>query len=481
MGWLVVVGEGRLAIMVALGMLLLALALVNIRAAVLMTFVYLVFMGDFRRLLIPVLGWSGSDPLLLIGGLLSLTLCAFAWASKSIRLDTPLAQWTFALMVVMALQMLNPKQGGLVVGVAGALFYLVPLLWFWIGRTYATPALLHRLFYRLVIPLAVLAAVMGFYQSFYGYLPYQEQWYDLTGYTALGAKGIEAPISFFASSTEYGNFLIIAIVLLWAALVRHRKWGALLLIVPLLVAVFLTGSRGPIVKVLVTIVALWAIMGHTKAAWVSRGLIALLIAGAGLTWSLSQVGQISGNARIEHRIQRQADGLLNASEEGSSAIGHFNMMLLGYKRVVQDPLGRGLGATTKAAGKYGGNAANTEVDFTNVLLSTGIVGGAIYHVMIVLILLTAVRFWLRTRSLLAMCLFGVLAVMFLLWLKGGQYAVSTLLWFSIGALDRLYRDATAEAPHEIVDEVVERGRPSGQEPSARRSHARGIVARRAEP
>jgi hypothetical protein len=227
----------------------------------------------------------------------------------------------------------------------------------------------------------------------------------------------------------------------------------LLLILPLLVAVFLTGSRGPIAKVLVTAVVLWAILGHTKRTWVVRGVIALLIAGMGLTWSLSQVSQVGGNERIQHRVQRQTEGLLNATDKGSSAVGHFQMMVMGYKRAVQHPLGQGLGATTKAAGKFGGNAANTEVDFTNVLLSTGLVGGAIYHVMIILIILTAVRYWIRTRSLLAMCLVGILAVMFLLWLKGGQYAVSTLLWFSIGALDRLYRDV--DKPVVAEDQVEE--------------------------
>lgn len=437
---LVIVGQERLAIMAAIAAALLALALIDIRLAVLAGFVYLVLMGDFRRMLIPFFGWSGSDPLLLVGAMMSALFVGFAAASRSVRIDTPLARWVLLLMGIMVLQMFNPKQGGLVIGIAGALFYMVPLLWFWIGRTYATSAMLHTLFYRLVIPLAVLAALLGFYQTFYGYLPYQEQWYDIAGYTALGAKGIEAPISFFASSTEYSNFLIIAIVLLWAQVVLRKQRAALLLILPLLAAVFLIGSRGPIVKVLVTIVILWAIMGRTKSTWIARGVLALLIAGVGLTWSLSQVEHIGGNARVQHRVQRQAEGLVNATQQGSSAMIHLTMMVNGYKVAIQEPLGRGLGATTKAASKFGGRAKSTEVDFTNVLVSTGLIGGAIYHLIIGLIILTALRYWIRTRSLLAMGLVGLLAVMFLLWLKGGQYAVSTLLWFSIGALDRLYRD-----------------------------------------
>jgi hypothetical protein len=221
--FLLIAGQVRLAIALTVGGGLIALATVRIQMALMGVLVYLVFLGDLRRLLIPWAGWSDMDPLLIVGPVFAIALCAYAFASQAAQADTPMARWVLALMGVMALQVFNPRQGGLLVGVAGALFYIVPLLWFWIGRSYATPAFMRTLLFKVIVALAGLAALMGLYHSFYGYLPYQQQWYDIAGYVALGAEGHKAPISFFSSSIEYANFLLVAIVVLWAVVVKEKQ------------------------------------------------------------------------------------------------------------------------------------------------------------------------------------------------------------------------------------------------------------------
>lgn len=432
---LVMVGQVRLAVTVVATGLLVSLAMVRVQAAIIAAIIYLVLMGDLRRLLIPVAGWSGTDPLLLVGTAFAALLCAYGWSSKAIRLDTSLARWIFALMVVMLLQIFNPQQGGLQVGVAGTIFLLAPLLWFWVGRTYATPAFIKILLFKVVVPLAVLATLMGYYQKLYGYLPYQMEWYNIAGYTALGTldTGL-APISFFASATEYGNFLIIASIVLWAA-VLHRHQAGLLLIIPFFVSVVLSGSRGPVVKILGMAVVLWAILGETRPVWIARGAFALFVCVIGLIWSLSQVSQLNLDPTFQSKLDRQAK-LLEQSEAGSTTDIHGTLMLNGYRRALRDPLGRGLGATSAAALKFGGSHNTTETDTGDVIVATGIVGGVIYHIVIFFIVVSSIRYWIRTRSLLAMAMLGVLGVTFLMWLGGGLYAVSPLVWICIGALDR---------------------------------------------
>ena len=93
-------------------------------------------------------------------------------------------------------------------------------------------------------------------------------------------------------------------------------------------------------------------------------------------------------------------------------------------------------ATTLAAAKYGGRVKSSEFDVSNVFLSTGLVGGVLYVLVVALALLAAFRYWWRTRSLVALALLGILVVTFGAWLNGGQYAVAALAWFCIGALDR---------------------------------------------
>jgi hypothetical protein len=434
--FLILAGQVRAAVALAVGGVLVALAAVRIQAAVFAALVFLVFMGDLRRLLIPWVGWSGTDPLLLIGPAFALVLFGYALVSGAVRLDTPMAKWTAALMVVMGLQVFNPRQGGLMVGAAGGLFFVIPLLWYWIGRTYATPAFMETLLYKGVVPLAVVAALMGYYQTFYGYLPYQQQWYDIAGYTALGSEGIQAPISLFSSSTEYAVFLLIGMVAVWAQVLKRRRYALLGLVAFLFGAVFLVGSRGPVAKFLITAAGLWAVLGRSVHTWVVRGAVALVIGVLGLVWGLSSVDVSGADARVQHRVSRQVEGLAGAAEEGSSARGHLGMMIHGYKEGLQSPLGQGLGATTKAAAKFGGQGGSLEVDSSDVFRSTGLVGGVIYLIIMFLIIRGAVQYWTRTRGLLALALAGILAVTFFGWLRGGRYAVAPVIWICVGALDR---------------------------------------------
>ncbi len=66
----------------------------------------------------------------------------------------------------------------------------------------------------------------------------------------------------------------------------------------------------------------------------------------------------------------------------------------------------------------------------------GLAGGVVYVVIIVLGLLTALRYWRRSRNRVALALLGILVVGLGQWLNGGHWAMDPLLWFCIGALDR---------------------------------------------
>lgn len=436
LGYLVLAGHIRTAIVVTGGMVLLALARMRIQTAVIAAVIYLVFMGDLRRLLIPLVGWSNTDPLLLLGPIFAILLFGYAVASGSLRLNTKLAWWMAAFMGLMLLQIFNPQQGGLMVGVAGVMFYLVPLLWFWIGRAYASASFMKTLLFKVVVPLAVLAAAMGYYQTFFGYLPYQMAWYKIAGYTALGSLGIQAPISFFSSHTAYAVFLNVAMVAVLALMIRKRQFTLLPLFIVLFVALFLTGIRGPVARLLFTAAGMWAVTGRNKKTWILRGAFAVALGIAGLLWSLSQVGSIDAGARVQHRVTRQAEGFLNATEEGSSAAVHLNMIAVGLTSAFRNPLGYGLGATTKAANKFGGNMRTSESDIGDIALSLGIIGLLIYLVIIYLVFSTAVRHWAASRNAVSLAVLGILAITFFSWLQGGRYAIYPVIWLCIGWVDR---------------------------------------------
>jgi len=452
LSYLIIEENVRLAVAFVFGLTIIILATLDLRLAVVSTLGYLTVMGDIRRLLISVAGWAGTDPLLLIGPAFAIVVTAYVMAGRRVHFDTTLAPWILGLMAIMILQIFNPRQGGLMIGVAGALFYIVPLLWYWIGQVYATPAFIYTVLYKVVVPLGFLAVLMGLYQVFYGYLPYQQMWFDCCAYTALGVEGKQAPISVFASAIEYSVYTIVVCIILWARFLKTKDATALLGIIPLFIAVFLIGSRGPIAQLLAVAAALWAALSSDKRTWVLRGSLAVILCGLALVVALTQISETAaslGNERVQHRMQRQADGFLNITDPNkSTATIHKQMMIEGIIDGFTTPMGYGLGATTQAAHKFAREGddvtgVSAEVDISNIFLSTGTIGGIIYVIIVVLTIKQAVQYWSDSRMLIGLAIAGVLGVTLLNWLAGGRYALAPLTWFLIGALDRLNADFQA--------------------------------------
>jgi hypothetical protein len=440
--FLLVSDRVRLAVAVVAMLALFALAMTRLRLGILATFVFLILLGDLRRILLPVAEWSGKDPLLLVGPAFAVVTVGYTWASGNLSFDTPAAKCMLVLMGIMLLQVFNPRQGGLIVGVAGLMFQLVPLLWFWLGRAYGDRAFLHVLLFRAMLALSGLAMVFGLYQSYFGYLPYQLDWFYTAGYGALGSPetGL-APITFFASGTEHAVFVNLGVVLLWSLVLLRKEWLALLPIPVFLTALLVTGTRGPVAKILLVMSGLWAVMGRSLSTWLLRGGLAVSIAALGLIWTLAGVTQqIDAPDHVERRLNRQAEEFVHGSGSAggrSSAVGHLKMMVWGYRSAFQQPLGKGLGAGTKAGKKFGDSGGSTETDLGDSFLALGIPGGVAYHILVGSLIVAAFRFWQQERSLVSMVLLGFMGITFFGWLRGGMYGVTPLLWFCLGAVDRL--------------------------------------------
>ena len=435
----VVIGEVRLAVTAVIFSVLFGLSLIDIRLSILGLFGFLTVLGDLRRILVPLVGWSGSDPILMIGPIFTVLLMAYAITSRRIRTTSTLSRWMLLFTTIMMLQIFNPKQGSLAVGIAGAILVIVPTFWFWLGQAFGSLSLARVLLYRVVVPLSVLAMAMGFVQLAIGYLPYQLAWYKIAGYTALG-DSIETlrPISIFPNITEYLVYVSIAVVVLIAALLHDAaglrlKQMAIFLVPIGLTALLLSGSRGPVIMSMFVIILMWAVQGRTVPSWVPRLAIAGILGAAGLVWSLNQVADIGGSARVQANLDRQAALI----ENGATAAIHADLAWVGiYYGLVKEPLGAGIGSITLAASKFGGSGFNSEKDITNMFIATGAAGGIVYLIIVGMVAVTAVRYWLRTRSLIALAIFGYLAITGMTWLHPGHYVTTPLTWLVIGLLDR---------------------------------------------
>jgi len=435
---LLVMREIRLAFTLALLSVLVGLAFMSIRWAILGTFGYLTILGDLRRWLLPFDAWSGADPLLVVGPVMAILLCAVAFTSDRVDFDTPLSKWIFLLVAIMVVQIFNPIQGGLLVGVTGAMFLLVPLLWYWVGKSFGSEALLKKLFFRLVVPMACLAALLGFYQVAFGYLGYQLEWYRVAGYSALGpSEEYLRPLSFFPNITEFARYLGFAMLALLARLLRGRSIVlSALTIVMLFAAMFLTGTRGPVLLLIVAGAILWAILGRTMKTWIPRLAFALFVGAFGLAYGLSEVSQVQGESRASFNVQRQAN-LIPEDGEGSTIRIHLNLIRIAGVRTMQQPLGHGIGYVTLAADRFGPGGFSSEKDFTDMFIALGLPGGIVYLIVLGYSTLLAISYWRHRRSTVGLIVSGILLFSVFGWLKPGQYVITPLLWFCVGSLDRI--------------------------------------------
>jgi len=432
--------EVRVAVTAIVFCILFAVGQIDVRLSILGLFAFLTLLGDVRRLLIPFVGWSGTDPILMVAPVFAVLLLGFTLISQRVSLHSGLSKCMLLLTGIMILQVFNPKQGGLMVGVTGAILMIVPTFWFWIGQAFASRSLLKTLCWYVIVPLSVLAMAMGLVQILYGYLPYQLEWYRIAGYTALGnSEETLRPISIFANITEYLSYVSIAIVILFAALLHEDatskiKQLAVLLIPCGLASLLLGGSRGPVVMSVLVIVLMWAIQGPTIRSWIPRLAVAGLLGTMGFVWSMNQASELSGSSRIQANLERQSE-IMN---DGGTVAIHADLAWSGVRfGIVKEPFGLGIGATTRAAKKFGGKGFNSEKDVTNMFISTGLIGGTVYLIFVVWVAVIATKYWIRTRSIMALTLFGVLAFTGLSWLKPGHYVTTPLAWLLIGALDSL--------------------------------------------
>src|SRR5882724_9046639 len=152
---------------VGLGAIAWALAvpvLVSLEAGLFAMMIFEPFRGFLRRAQYLFLPYTPTDPIHVVTPLV--TVLAFFLLLQRQRLRilkaTPLAWLVSLLAFIYLVQIFNPFQGGISVGLSGALFYLVPVAWFYFGQDIKPQFLSKAL--RLVVVLGLISSLYGLYQ-----------------------------------------------------------------------------------------------------------------------------------------------------------------------------------------------------------------------------------------------------------------------------------------------------------------------------
>lgn len=448
--WLMLHDQLNTLFAAAFAVSLLIVAIRSRAAAAICSLTYLLLLGDIRRIVSWIGGPPASDLLLIVGPFVAVVLATPLLLR--VRLRDPLSKAMLLLLVIMILEIVNPIQGGISVGLAGAIFYIAPVCWFWVGRQYASPQVIEAFLYRALFPLGTVAAVLGLIQTFLGFLPWEQAWIDQvkSTYTALYLGGTIRAFGFATSSAEYTSLMAMALVGICAAAFAGRKsWLAALPV--LLMGVLLASSRGYVVKVILAIAVAWVFRKETAVSAVKvirLGVLALagLVAVSFLASHFASGEDPSGSDQSAARnaISHEASGLAHPFDSRYSTAGIHGQMVTGaIADAIARPLGAGLGATTAAAGKFGNDSdedsvaiGSSEVDFTDMLLSLGVAGGLTYLFIIFSAFRASIFYLKRVPAPISLPLMAILVVLIGSWMIGGQYGISSIVCFILGALAR---------------------------------------------
>ena len=439
----------------------------NKTIALVTVLVFEFLLGDIRRIVNMYAGYPKLDPLLLTGPIFAVAI-VFPMLLK-IKVSDPLSKVLLSITGIMFLETINPRQGPIAVGFAGAMFMLVPIFWFWLGRAYGTERIVELLAYRVVLPLAVLAAIIGLYQTYVGFLPWEQAWIRhalVTGYAALNIGGGHIrSFGFSVNSIEYGTLLMLGSIISVAAILSGQR--AYFVILPLLLsALVLASMRGLILKLAVSIVMMWAVRGQDRRSWIKRlvfgGVFAVALLGYSVRHAASSAEEApapSGKATSANLATNHVtEGLAHPLDPKYSTAGmHASMFLGGFSYGFKNPLGMGLGMVTLGASRFGtvGAVGSSEVDISDAFITMGLLGGPLYVLAVILGITEATRYVLVGPRRLSYLLVGLLTGMLGSWMTLGQYAVGPFLWFCIGYVAKTAIVARQKAAELEEDHLLE--------------------------
>jgi hypothetical protein len=400
---------------------------------------WLMVLGFVRRWLSDFAPVVELDPLLTIGPVVLTALVFMSVQAGAFRNRTTLSTAVLVFTALSFAAAVNPLQGSVAAGLAGLLFFVVPTLGFWVGRSLLTDRQLGQLL-TLVAILGLAAALYGLRQTFWGFPDWDEAWIRSSGYEALNVGSAVRPFGPLSSASEYAFVIAIAIVIVFA---RGMRRGRLVLgagaLGVLFVAVFLASARGVIFALLVALAAMAAARGRLswRTALLAAAVLVLVLPALAARLAPAAAGAGEAGELLNHQIEGLSDPF---DPESSTLLIHLEIMERGLQSALSEPLGVGIGAVGIAAEKFGGLSLGTEADPSNVAVGLGLPGLTVFAIILFVGLQQAYGLARDRGDPLALAVLGIVVATVLQWLNGGHYAVALLSWLMLGWVDRTRRE-----------------------------------------
>ncbi len=443
---------------------------VGLEASLIAMMIFEPVRGVARRAQYLIVEYSSQDPIHLLTPIV--TIFAFALLLKTHRLGilraTPLASCVSVLGAIYFVEIFNPLQGGLVVGLGGAMFVLIPLLWFYFGLV-ASEKFINRTL-CLIVCVGLIASVWGIYQLVFGYPAFEQYWIDNTEfYNSIAEGKVERALATFSSAEEWSRYVEVGAIIAFGFSAARRRLiaraGWLAIGGVLIGFVALTAQRAAVFGLLAGLVVLVVLGAQTLLRGLGR-LTALAIPFVLLIVfmpapSSDDMWSKDESQTIDTVLSHTQRGVLKPAEEGSFQERLKNWTYLATQVIPYRPLGEGIGAGSLSESKFAVDAYDLPPIDSSIFrnaVSCGIPGLLLF----VWILWRAIRLsWWNARrgsptgdgppiKRIVAAVIAALVVNSMFGMAFTLYAVAPIAWLLIGWTSAEARRAHDETEREII-------------------------------
>lgn len=352
--------------------------LVSLEAGLLAMMIFEPLRGLLRRAQYLFVDYAATDPIHVLSPLVTLLAVALVLKTHGLGIlrKSPLAGAISLLGLIYLVQIFNPLQGGLFIGLSGALFMLVPLTWFYFGQevklNFMTAAL------RLVVFVGLIASLYGIYQLTFGYPAFEQYWLDNTEfYNSIAVGKVQRAVATFSSAEEWGRYIEIGALIAFgfaaAATRLLRRMGWLLAGASLAAVLLLTGQRTAIFGFVLGFAVLLLLGAQTLRGVATRAVIlllpVLLVAFLAKAPSEDEMWSKGENEKVGTLVSHTTRGTLNPAGEESMQARLETWTYLATNVLPARPLGAGLGAGTLSEMKFNQSSDMPPIDSFIIVLA----------------------------------------------------------------------------------------------------------------
>jgi O-Antigen ligase len=439
-----------------LGALVFAMALplaLSLEASMIAMMLFEPLRGFLRRAQYLLVDYSQTDPIHVLTPIV--TLIAFCMLLRKYRFQifraTTLARTVSMLSLIFVLQIFNPLQGGLVVGLSGALLILVPVTWFYFGQFVDERFVTITL--RLMVIMGLLASLYGIYQLTFGYPRFEQYWIDHIEdlYVSLNVGHVKRALATFCSAEEWGRYIEIGAIVAFGLGVGARRIldraGWIGCGLGLSIILLLTGQRTAIFGLLLGFFAFVVLGARTLRGAAARTVILLLpivlISVLVKAPSEDEMWSKQEDQRVGALLSHTERGTLHPTEEESLYVRFDIWSDLAVNVIPYRPFGAGLGAGSVSAWKFntdGGGSPPIDNFILTLAVATGIPGALLFVWILGRATVLAFRSSRRTETpnrratinRIAIALMPMLLLNSVFGMTFSLYAVAPLCWLLIG-------------------------------------------------